>query len=303
MDNQPLVSIIIPCYNAGAFINESVSSVLRQTYKNHEIIIVNDGSTDTETIKILHTLNLPKTKVYHTQNGGPSAARNYAIERSSGKYILPLDADDKIGSTYLEKAVSILESHPNIGIVYCRAEFFGKKTGEWILPPYSKETILLENMIFATAFYRRTHWQKVGGYNTNMIYGMEDYDFWLSLIDSEDCDVYKIDEILFSYRIKDVSRSLLLGVDNRNVLMFTQLFYNHTNLFLKNNNMKILIENRLNILQEIKLLRKIFLPITKGRGFINKYLTDSLLSIYQAVVKNIFRIRNLSRKMIIYFRG
>ena len=116
---MPKVSIIIPCYNYGQYIDEAVDSVLAQTFQDFEIIIVNDGSTDEFTNKKLENYNKPKTTVYFTKNQGVSAARNYAIEKSSGEYILPLDADDKIHSDYIKEAVDVLEANNEIGIVYC----------------------------------------------------------------------------------------------------------------------------------------------------------------------------------------
>ena len=179
---MPQVSVIIPCYNHGAYLDEAVQSVLDQTFDDFEIIIVNDGSTDQDTNKILNNYNRQKTKVLQTDNQGLPSARNNGIKISKGEYILPLDADDRIGKTYLEDAVQILDTQPDIGIVYCDAEFFGDKTGKWELPDYSLQDILVLNMIFCCAMFRRIDWENVGGYNPNMVYGNEDWDFWLSLL-------------------------------------------------------------------------------------------------------------------------
>ena len=89
------VSVIIPCYNQGQYIEEAVKSVLAQTYQNFEIIIVNDGSTDEFTNKLLSDYDKQKTKVLHTDNQGLASARNNGIKVAKGKYILPLDADER----------------------------------------------------------------------------------------------------------------------------------------------------------------------------------------------------------------
>ena len=182
--SDPTVSVIIPCYNQGQYLDEAVKSVLSQTYQNFEIIVINDGSTDPETIEIIKNYQKPKTTIIHTKNQGVVASRNYAIELYQGKYLLPLDADDKIGNTYLEEAVKLLESNENLGIVYCEAEFFGQKTGKWELSEYQFPNILLSNMIFCSGFFRKFDWQQVNGYNPNMVYGWEDYDFWLHLAET-----------------------------------------------------------------------------------------------------------------------
>ncbi|MCI5161842.1 MAG: glycosyltransferase family 2 protein, partial [Candidatus Electrothrix sp. AX5] len=180
---MPCVSVVIPCYNQGAFIDETINSVLAQTCQDFEIIVVNDGSTDPFTAKHLQQLNFPKTRVLHTENQGLSSARNNGIREAQGEYILPLDADDRIGPTYLEQAVRLLDADPAVGIVYCKARFFGDRNGEWQLPEYSLEEMLLNNVIFCTSFFRRADWEEVGGFDPAMIYGWEDYDFWLSLIE------------------------------------------------------------------------------------------------------------------------
>src|SRR5437879_507126 len=101
MDNsQPVVSVIIPCFNQGATLDEAVASVLNQTFTDFEIVIVNDGSTDPFTSELLANYHRPRTRVITTANGGLAAARNTAIRNSRGKYILPLDADDRIAPEY-----------------------------------------------------------------------------------------------------------------------------------------------------------------------------------------------------------
>ena len=108
---MPKVSVIIPCYNHGEYLDEAVESVLTQTYQNFEIIIVDDGSTDQSTIDLLKVYRKPKTRVIRTDNQGLASARNNGIKEAKGEYILPLDADDKIGKEYLKKAVKILDEN------------------------------------------------------------------------------------------------------------------------------------------------------------------------------------------------
>ena len=89
------------------------------------------------------------------ENKGVVYARNMAIDAASGDYILPLDADDKIEPSYVEKAAKILDNNSDIGIVYCNAEFFGAKTGKCKLPEFNEELFLTTNCIFATAMFRK----------------------------------------------------------------------------------------------------------------------------------------------------
>ena len=225
-------SVIIPCYNQGRFLKEAVSSVLEQTFQDFEIIIVNDHSSDVETNHILSNFEAPKTTIISLdENHGVSFARNAGIKAAKGKYILPLDADDKIAPTYLEKAFNILEQNNSIGIVYCKAELFGKQTGEWELKKYSLKQILNDNCIFVSACFRKSAWEKAGGFNENMLYSLEDWDFWLSLIENG-CDVFQIPEILFFYRKHSISRTIQAIPYSEN--SFEQLILNHLPLFSKN---------------------------------------------------------------------
>ena len=229
MDKMPKVSIVIPCYNQGKYLDEAVESVLDQTYQDFEIIVVNDGSTEDFTKKLLENYKKPKTRVIHTDNQGLASARNRGIEEAKGEYILPLDSDDKIGKEYLEEAVKILDEYPDIGIVYCEAIYFGSKNGILVLPKYSLETLLIGNIIFASAFYRKEHWEKVGGYNINMVYGWEDWDFWLSLIEIG-LKVYRIPKILFYYRITETSMRNKM-TENEQFFMRLHAYINHKELY------------------------------------------------------------------------
>ncbi len=212
---MPIVSIIIPCFNHGKYINEAVDSVLNQTFQDFEIIIINDGSTDDFTNQILQNYRKEKTKVIHIENSGVASARNIGIQAASGKYILPLDADDRILPQYLEKAVLAMEQNEKLGIVYCKARFFGAMTHNWELKPYSLDVMLDGNCIFSTALFRRSSWEKVGGYKAQMDKGLEDYEFWLSLIENG-AQVLQIPEILFEYRKHNTSRTT---VSNKNIVI------------------------------------------------------------------------------------
>ena len=226
---DPKVSVIIPCYNQGQTIDETIRSVLSQTFDDFEIIVVNDGSTDPLTIDHLQSLDFPQTTVIHTQNMGLPSARNNGIREAKGRYILPLDSDDRIGTSYLEQAVALLEDDPAIGIVYCKARFFGARNGEWVLPEYSLEEMLLNNVIFCTAFFRKSDWQMVGGFDPAMVHGWEDYDFWLSLIEAGR-KVVRIPEILFEYRVSPDSM-LRSREKKQKVEILVNIFHKHEKLY------------------------------------------------------------------------
>lgn len=228
--NQPLVSVIVPCYNQATYLAETLDSVLAQTYTNWECIIVDDGSIDNpQKIAELYVQKDQRFTFIRQENQGPSVARNNGIHVSKGQFILPLDSDDIIASTYIEKAVGVFAQDKTIKLVYCKAKFFGEKNSEWDLPLYKYEDIIWGNMIFCTALFRRKDYNQTGGYNPKMRGGLEDWDFWLSLLKSND-KVYRIDEILFFYRIKDISRSTLITYSINKELL-RQIFNNHKELY------------------------------------------------------------------------
>lgn len=227
------VSVIMPCFNDGAYIQEAIDSVMNQTYSNIEIIIIDDGSDDPKTIDILNSISNPAIKILHSKRLRPAGARNFGIGKATGKYILPVDSDDTIDPTYVEKAINILETNQNIGVVYCYADLFGEKKGRWELPKYSFETMLLDNIVFVTAMFYKADWEKVGGFNTKMKAGMEDYDFWLSLLEIGR-EIYQIPEVLFHYRIKQVSRTTQFQDDCASKQKtYREIYNNHPAFYTK----------------------------------------------------------------------
>lgn len=228
------VSVIMPCYNDGEFIRQAVESVFAQTYPCIELIIIDDGS-DISTKRILEEIsNETGCLLLESGHKGPSEARNVGIRKANGEYILPLDADDEILPTYIEKAVQLMEEHPDAGAVYCYAELFGEEEGRWELPDYSFERMLVGNIVFVTALFRKEDWEAVGGFKTNMEHGLEDYDFWLSLLERNKT-IHQLPEVLFRYRKKKKSRTTRLNDDKDNVRQaYGTIYENHKKFFRKN---------------------------------------------------------------------
>jgi len=227
--DKPLISVIVPCYNQGEYVSETLLSVQRQTFSDFECIIVNDGSTDNSLVEIEKFCREDaRFSFYDKKNEGVSVARNYGIAHSNGQYILPLDADDVIAPEYLQATVDVLRANPQIKLVYTDTCFFGKRKGKQMLPPYSFERMLCKNLINCTALYRRCDFDKTTGYNPNMSSGLEDWDFWLSLLSPSD-KVYKIDKELFFYRIKGRSRNVNATINLSSLRK--QLWSNHNNYY------------------------------------------------------------------------
>jgi glycosyltransferase involved in cell wall biosynthesis len=230
---KPVISVIIPAYNYGRFMAECLESLLAQTYSGWEGIIVDNGSTDdTASVAQAYVQKDARIRYHYMAQNGVSAARNKGVELSQGTYILPLDADDKIASTYLEKAVAILEKEPGIKLVYCDAELFGAFSGKWVLPEYSLRDMLIENSIFCSALYRKADFYTAGGYDENMKEGFEDWDFWIRLLKGGEL-VYKIPEALFYYRMRLNSRNGVL-TPGKQLSLRRKIFENHRSLYEAN---------------------------------------------------------------------
>ena len=122
---QIIVSIIMPCYNQGKYIMEAINSVKSQTFTEWECIIVDDGSTDDSYIIAEKNIKNDERFILIKQNNmGVCIARNNAVKKASGKYILPFDADDILSPLFLEKTVRILEENNDCKLVYTDFRFF-----------------------------------------------------------------------------------------------------------------------------------------------------------------------------------
>ena len=177
---NPLVSVVIPCYNYGRYITEAVDSVLASTYQNLEIIILDDGPTDPFTIDLLKNLKKPKTRVIFQANAGLAVARNNGIKEAQGEFILPLDADDKIDPTYIEKAIYVLQKNPLCALTYGYVQVFGAADLTWYTGEYDLRRLKRENIIPSCTFFRRKAWEKVGGYEKDR-HQYDDWTYWLKL--------------------------------------------------------------------------------------------------------------------------
>lgn len=230
--NNPLVSIIVPCYNQAQYLDEALQSVLDQTYTNWECIVINDGSPDnTAEVAKKWIDNDSRFSYLIQENSGVCIARNFGISQSNGVYILPLDADDKIAKNYIELAVKEFLVDDSLKIVYCLAEKFGIINGLWNLSTFSLKELALNNTIFNSALFKRADWKIVGGYDFNMIYGREDWEFWIALLKNGG-NVKQIDKVGFYYRIKDVSREKNINnIQQKQILEY--LSVKHANFYVK----------------------------------------------------------------------
>lgn len=199
------VSVVIPLYNMEAFLAETLDSVLASDYPNFEVIVMDDGSTDRSLdIARSYAERDARVKAFTQTNTGACAARNAAIAHSSGTYILPVDADNRIAPTFIRHAVEAIEADEEVKVVCPRAEFFGDRTGEWKLRPYSPELLARKNMMDTCALYRRADWERVGGYCEEII-AREDWEFWIAVL-KDGGRVVRLPDVELYYRIREGSK-------------------------------------------------------------------------------------------------
>ena len=186
----PAISVILTCHGDDAqFVTGALASVANQMFKNWECIVVDDGSPErqcfTAVQQFIDRQRLRGVKNFYKKNGWIADARNFGIERASGTYIIPIDADDYMYPNFLQNVAEALIRDDKIELLYADQMFFGVEASEplWHL----WEHLTIDNAINrgplpVTTVFTRKLWQMVGGYKRDMIFGNEDYSFWISLL-------------------------------------------------------------------------------------------------------------------------
>ena len=209
MMENPLVSIITPCYNSESFIADTIKSVQNQSYENWEMLITDDGSTDSS-IKIIEKFATEDTriKLFKISNAGAAVARNHSIEQAKGTYIAFLDSDDIWLPKKLEKQINFMETNNYIlsFTSYQRMNEEGILINE-VVKAHAK--LNYKNMLYSnkigclTAMYNQ---EKLGKIYMPLIRKRQDYALWLSILKKVDF-AYGLDEVLATYRLRNFSMS------------------------------------------------------------------------------------------------
>lgn len=197
-----MISIIVPSYNSGDFLNECLQSILNQSYAVWECIIVNDGSTD-------HTADIAQSwvskdsrfKYIFKTNGGLSSARNTGISEARYPIIFPLDADDYLSDNAFAKALQVIEKQSRWDVITLPVHYVGSKSGVYKLPEYSYKKLLVQNCFVACSFFKKESWSQIGGYDESLT-SLEDWDFWIRLL-NDNSSVFKVKNATYYYRQHD----------------------------------------------------------------------------------------------------
>ncbi|MBN1568191.1 MAG: glycosyltransferase [Acidobacteria bacterium] len=208
----PAVSIIMPCYNQGHFLAQAIQSVQDQTFKNWELIIVNDGSSD-DTEQVVHGFQDPRIRYIYQNNRGLSAARNAGIRATQALFIALLDSDDLWEPPFLERMLECLDRNPHAAAAYCGYVFIdehGNKIGNPCLktvPPQDfRRTLLNEgNWLVPSAVVCRKHSMEQAGSFDESLGGVADTDLWIRLCKQK--TFVGVNSILIRYRLHEASMS------------------------------------------------------------------------------------------------
>lgn len=194
---KPLVSIIIPCHNAGSYVQEAIQSALNQSYKPIEIIVVDDGSTD-DSAKIAQSFG--KQVVFYQQpQSGPGKARNYGVQQAKGEYIAFLDADDLLDPAFIHDSLTALRSTAQGAYTYSRMQKFGKQSGLAETIPFDAGFLVRRsNFVGIGVVMPKSLFQSVGGFDEHLT-AFEDWDLWLKLL-SKGHHGTLIDKPLYKWR-------------------------------------------------------------------------------------------------------
>ena len=226
----PTVSVVIPCYNLGEYLDEAVQSVLDQTFQDFEILIVDDGSTDERTRSLLASYARPKTRIIRTENRGLPAAKNSGAANTTGRYLCMLDADDRLDPRYMEVSVAALEANPTLAFVSHWLRTFGDEDNDWTPERCDFPALLDMNTVNGAALVRREAVQAAGGFDEAMRDGCEDWDFWITLVERGFAG-HILPEILFQYRRRRGSMSRTMLKDDGHARLYAYLARKHSAAF------------------------------------------------------------------------
>jgi hypothetical protein len=186
--SAPKVSIVIPCYNQAHFLKDAIESALNQTYKNIEVIVVDDGSQDD--VKSVVD-QYPTVQYIRQDNKGLPGARNTGISAATGEWILPLDSDDAIESDWIQVATGMVKDEHDIittNVQHCDAEM-KKLPYVWNLKYTTPQALFNANDLSPASMFSKKVWEESGGFDETMTIGYEDWEFWTRLTNHYDCRV------------------------------------------------------------------------------------------------------------------
>ena len=198
------VSVVIPFYNLGRTLREAVDSVLRADWPEKEILIVDDGSDDPESLRVLGEIEreeIPGLSLIRQENKGLAAARNAGVARAEGQYLLLLDADDMIEPAFIRRCVDVLERYENVHVVYSWERYFESSADLYPCWNFEFPYLLGHNMTCPISLMYRRSYLAFGPSKPEMAYNFEDFELWINLL-AHGCGGVALVEPLSRYRVR-----------------------------------------------------------------------------------------------------
>ncbi len=272
MSGYPLVSVVIPLYNAEAFVEQALLSLLSQSYLNFEVLLVDDASSDGSLRKVKH-MDLPKNfRLFRNeQNRGAGFCLNWLIERASGSLVAIMHADDVSHEVRLAKQVEYLDSNQNIGVVGSWAWQIDSKGNKVRLLKQATDSVSIQRLmwrqcplIHPTVMFRKSILEQFP-YSDSRV--AEDYELWMRLAKAG-IQISNIPEPLLDYRVHAAQTSCLKQVEERDVCYrIFRDFYSLSDLTLEEYNSVSFKVFDLSVMQHLRALRRNRKPLGISRGF------------------------------------
>ncbi|MCS7290346.1 MAG: glycosyltransferase [Roseiflexus sp.] len=227
-----LLSVVVPYHNLGAYIAETIGSIVASSYRPLEIVVVDDGSDDPASLAALEQIAqryADLTRIVRYDRGGLARARNRGAQAARGEFLAFVDADDLVEPAFFERAIEVLQRYDNVSFVYSWVRFFGESDACW--PTWNAEFpyLLAHNMLTAFVVVRRSDFLMWGQNNTSLRYALEDHDAWISMVE-QGCVGVSLPDLLVRYRLR--SDSMYHSLSEAQILeMYDQIVTRHRSLY------------------------------------------------------------------------
>jgi glycosyltransferase involved in cell wall biosynthesis len=223
------LSVVIPCYEQGELLVEALASAERSVPERCELIVVDDGSRQPRTREVFQVLKNAGYRIIEQPNAGLSAARNRGIREARGRYILPLDADNRLVPAGIAASLRLLDADPQVAVAYGERIDFGLRSGRTAHKEFDSGFLLWTNTIDACAVYRREVWESCGGYDPAMD-SWEDWEFWVAALE-RGWRFRHVPEIAFEYRVRPGSMLDLAEQEGRWRRLYAYVYRKHRDFY------------------------------------------------------------------------
>jgi len=234
------ITVVVTCFNDGQFLPEALASALEQEGGTPQLIVVDDGSTEAETLRALEQLPAD-ARLIRQANAGTPAARNTGLRAAQSRYTILLDADDRLAPTALRRLREPLDGDPNLGFSYGLTRFFGRWEGILMLPAYDPYKLLYRSLVGSTALMRRELLADVGGFDPQFL-GYEDWEFWLHAL-AEGWRGQRVEDVTLFYRRHGASRHM--GARSNYRVWYGALRHKHNRLYTREQRRRLAAESDL----------------------------------------------------------